>query len=139
MHLGEVRRKGNADMIDAGWEITRAELDDLARRMHDVRPAAQGIGAAIGGGDLVAVLAAGVKRPLLVFALRYDGEALTGLLRHFSGEATVYLTRNSQRLADFLEQAENWSVAKITVFLEGCGVPTRYARETALITMALAG
>ncbi|MCX5328524.1 hypothetical protein [Streptomyces sp. NBC_00140] len=129
-------------MTEAQWDITEADLDDLVAQVREAgqdTQEAEEIKAALSGGEATPAEAAGVKRRLIVLALRYGGKALAWLLKHFSQEAAQYVIRHSQRLADFLDRAENWAVDKITRFLEGCGVPVQQAQAIARTIMAIVG
>ncbi|GAA2531921.1 MULTISPECIES: hypothetical protein [Streptomyces] len=124
-------------------DLTSADLDDLVERMRAAgQDGAEGeeLKAAMGRLDeLPPVQAAGLVRQAVVAALRYGGRVLAWLLRHFNQEVAGYVLRHSQVLADFLDRAENWAVAKIAQFLERLGVPGHHAAEIARVLMAIVG
>jgi hypothetical protein len=130
-------------MSEVPGDVTTADLDDLVERMREAgqdTPEGEELRAALARLDeLPPAQAAGVKRQLVVAALRYGGKVLAWLLRHFSQQAAEYVLRHSQRLADFLDRAESWAVEKIAQFLEGCGVPGNHAWEIARAIMAIVG
>ncbi|GAB2518959.1 hypothetical protein [Nocardia heshunensis] len=131
-------------MTDAQWDLAPADFDDLVDLVREadvdtheieaVTDALRGVAA-----DPAPETVAGIKRRLIVYALRYGGKALAWLLKHFSKEAASYVLRHSTQLADFLDRAENWATEKITEYLVRLGVPRRYAAEIARAIMALAG
>lgn len=128
-------------MVNAQWDITVSVLDDL---IGQVREAGQDprqleeFKAALGGERLLpASQRAGFTRSVVVYALRYGGQALAWLLRYFSEEAAGYVLRNATALGEYLNSLENWAVNEISGFLQRLGVPAGPARNIAEVIVGL--
>ncbi|WP_010503897.1 hypothetical protein [Paenibacillus elgii] len=84
-------------------------------------------------------LISNIIRKAIIASLRYGGPYLGKMLQRLSPKAAEWVTKNTGRIADFLEAISDWQEATIASGLVAIGCPPDIAIHIAYVIVLIAG